>query len=84
MAADEPKLPATPTESMGKPSTIEAVFETTIRPENLELWTSPQPSGIRVIDAIGWAHAVLERYEGAGAPRAPTLARWTAWLLFTL
>ena len=38
------------------------------RPENLELWTTPQPSGIRVSDAIAWAHTVLERYESVGAP----------------
>jgi HNH endonuclease len=41
------------------------------RPENLELWTNPQPSGIRVSDAIEWARTVLERYEGPGAP--PTM-----------
>jgi hypothetical protein len=33
------------------------------RPENLELWTKPQPSGIRVRDAINWAHEILSRYE---------------------
>ena len=38
------------------------------RPENLELWTKPQPSGIRVSDAIAWAHEILLRYEGAGPP----------------
>jgi hypothetical protein len=38
------------------------------RPENLELWTRPQPSGIRVIDA--WAYEILDRYckEGRGTP----------------
>jgi hypothetical protein len=36
------------------------------RPENLELWTRPQPSGIRVSDAIAWARELLERYDGAG------------------
>lgn len=36
------------------------------RPENLELWTRPQPSGIRVSDAIEWARAIYERYVGAG------------------
>ena len=41
------------------------------RPENLELWTNPQPSGIRVSDAIAWARTILERYEGPGAP--PTM-----------
>ena len=30
------------------------------RHENLELWTSPKPSGIS--DAIEWAHAILEQY----------------------
>jgi hypothetical protein len=34
------------------------------RPENLELWTSPQPSGIRARDAVTWAREILERYEG--------------------
>ena len=33
------------------------------RPENLELWVRPQPSGIRVIDALAWAYAVIDRYE---------------------
>ena len=33
------------------------------RPENLELWTCPQPSGIRVSDAIQWAREILERYD---------------------
>jgi HNH endonuclease len=41
------------------------------RPENLELWTRPQPSGIRVSDAIAWARTVLDRYEGVDAP--PTM-----------
>lgn len=34
------------------------------RPENLELWTRPQPIGIRVSDAVAWAREVLARYEG--------------------
>ena len=40
------------------------------RPENLELWTKPQPSGIRVSDAIAWARELLERYGTVecGAP----------------
>lgn len=33
------------------------------RPENLELWTGPQPSGIRVTDALAWAHEVIDRYR---------------------
>ncbi len=36
------------------------------RPENLELWIRPQPSGIRVSDALAWAQQVIERY-GADA-----------------
>jgi hypothetical protein len=34
------------------------------RPENLELWTRPQPIGIRASDAVAWAREVLVRYEG--------------------
>jgi len=34
------------------------------RPENLELWVRPQPSGIRVRDAVNWAREILARYEG--------------------
>ncbi len=50
------------------------------RPENLELWTTPQPSGIRVSDAIGWAYALLEQYEGDGAPPTTlTIARESPW-----
>jgi DNA-binding CsgD family transcriptional regulator len=32
------------------------------RPENLELWTSSQPSGQRVEDKIAWAASLLARY----------------------
>ena len=32
------------------------------RIENLELWTRPQPSGIRVEDAVKWATEILNRY----------------------
>jgi hypothetical protein len=35
------------------------------RPENLELWVRPQPSGIRASDAVQWAREILARYEGA-------------------
>jgi hypothetical protein len=31
------------------------------RPENLELWIRPQPSGIRVHDAVAWAKEILSR-----------------------
>ena len=33
-------------------------------PENLELWTRPQPIGIRASDAVAWAREILARYEG--------------------
>ena len=33
------------------------------RPENLELWSGPQPTGIRVSDAVTWALEILARYE---------------------
>ena len=35
------------------------------RPENLELWIRPQPSGIRVKDAVAWAREILDRYGEA-------------------
>ncbi len=38
------------------------------RPENLELWTRPQPSGVRVSDAIPWARRKYELYVADGAP----------------
>ena len=43
------------------------------RPENLELWTTPQPSGIRASDAIRWALEILERYTDWGAGAPPTV-----------
>ena len=33
------------------------------RLENLELWTSQQPSGQRAIDLLEWAYALNERYK---------------------
>jgi hypothetical protein len=33
------------------------------RPENLELWTRPQPASIRVSDAIAWAREILAQYR---------------------
>ena len=42
------------------------------RPENLELWTRPQPTGIRVSDAVKWAHEIIERYEGLAHPQQPS------------
>lgn len=32
------------------------------RPENLELWVRPQPTGIRASDAVVWAREILARY----------------------
>ena len=50
------------------------------RPENLELWTRPQPSGIRVSDAIELAHTILDLYAGDGAPpTALTTSRESPW-----
>jgi hypothetical protein len=50
------------------------------RAENLELWTRPQPSGIRVSDAIQWAYTILNRYTGVGAPPTVlTVAREHPW-----
>jgi len=37
------------------------------RPANLELWTRPQPTGIRVSDAVAWAQEILNRYGGMGS-----------------
>jgi hypothetical protein len=41
------------------------------RPENLELWTRPQPTGIRVSDAIVWAHEIIRRHENEHARNWP-------------
>jgi hypothetical protein len=35
------------------------------RPENLELWTRPQPSGIRAKDAFVWALRTIALYSNA-------------------
>lgn len=43
------------------------------RPENLELWTTPQPSGIRASDAVEWAIQVLDRYTDWGRGAPPTV-----------
>lgn len=32
------------------------------RPDNLELWVRPQPTGIRAQDALKWAREILEKY----------------------
>jgi hypothetical protein len=36
------------------------------RPENLELWSSTQPSGQRVADKLAWAWQIIELYGGTG------------------
>lgn len=33
------------------------------RIESLELWTRPQPSGIRATDALAWAKMIVARYS---------------------
>ncbi len=33
------------------------------RIENLELWVKPQPSGIRITDAVRWAEEIINRYK---------------------
>ena len=34
------------------------------RIENLELWSSSQPSGQRVEDKLKWARSIISLYEG--------------------
>jgi hypothetical protein len=41
------------------------------RPENLELWVRPQPSGIRATDAIAWATEFLEDFGYQVNPPEP-------------
>lgn len=36
------------------------------RPENLELWCKPQPTGIRAADAVEWAREILRLYGDDG------------------
>lgn len=33
------------------------------RIENLELWSTSQPSGSRIEDLLTWAHELIEKYE---------------------
>jgi len=49
------------------------------RPENLELWSTVQPSGQRVEDKLAWAHELIEQYESA--PRLPAALAYfsSAW-----
>lgn len=41
------------------------------RPENLELWTRPQPAGIRASDALAWARRVVALYDGSPVDNRP-------------
>jgi len=43
------------------------------RPENLELWTRPQPAGIRASDAVTWAIEILDRSTDWGRGAPPTV-----------
>lgn len=43
------------------------------RSQNLELWVRPQPSGIRMRDAVAWAREILRRYGELETP--PTTLR---------
>jgi hypothetical protein len=50
------------------------------RPDNLELWIRPQPSGIRARDAVAWAHEILDRYDRfRTAPTTLTLSTERSW-----
>lgn len=49
------------------------------RPENLELWTRPQPSGIRVTDALAWAREIIQRYEGEQTPPTTLMRDERSW-----
>ena len=49
------------------------------RPENLELWIRPQPSGIRATDAVAWARVIVDRYGGLrNSPQQRSLCRLSA------
>lgn len=37
------------------------------RIENLELWSTSQPAGQRVVDKLAWAHQIITRYAGEEA-----------------
>jgi hypothetical protein len=40
------------------------------RPANLELWSSSQPAGQRVVDKIAWAKELLRLYEPGALAQA--------------
>jgi hypothetical protein len=39
------------------------------RPENLELWTTPQPTGVRASDAVAWAREIIAGYGNDTPPK---------------
>jgi hypothetical protein len=41
------------------------------RRQNLELWTRPQPTGIRARDAVVWAVQTIARYGDGATVRLP-------------
>jgi hypothetical protein len=45
------------------------------RPENLELWSTSQPSGQRVTDKVAWAIELLELYAPEVLAQKPTQLR---------
>jgi hypothetical protein len=47
--------------------------EITDRPEKLELWVRPQPSGVRAEHALAWAREIKSRYGDLFTP--PTALR---------
>lgn len=49
----------------GRTRITETASETTTAPENLELWTTPQPTGIRAGEALAWAREIIARYGPA-------------------
>jgi hypothetical protein len=49
------------------------------RPDNLELWTRPQPTGIRVSDAVAWARKIYELYVMESPPTMLTNTPEHSW-----
>ena len=43
------------------------------RIENLESWTRPPPTGIRVSDATEWAQSILRHYDNDAMISSPTI-----------
>lgn len=47
------------------------------RPENLELWSTSQPAGQRVVDKVAWALAMIDQYPDVVATLRPPLRLFT-------